>query len=338
MENECVMRKVTYPTVQKNMYMISNDGRLYNLRSEKFVKPFIHNSGYYYVNVKPDPEKYPDRYSITIQIHRLVAWEFVPNPNNYPFVDHIDGNKLNNYDTNLDWVTGAENIRRASNNNLMNGICYGEKKAREVCELLQQGYSSLHIYRLLLNDPKAKIADDPSLYMFVDRIRRKKVWVEISDEYDFYTGKQVRRASNNNTLDGCCKYSEELIRDICSYLEQGWDAKKIYFKYKPNDKSIDDDGGLYSLIQGLRRREIWDYITKDYKYTMQTTTARPRLEDSEAYNLFCKGYSLDEVKRILGVISIGKTPKEYRRVMRAKERYEMVNNIGDNEDIYIKEN
>lgn len=45
-------------------------------------------------------------------LHRLVALAFIPNPDNKPVVNHIDGNPSNNYPTNLEWVTRSENSLR----------------------------------------------------------------------------------------------------------------------------------------------------------------------------------------------------------------------------------
>lgn len=63
----------------------------------------ISNSGYSYLPLSKNGNDY------CAKIHRLVAEAFIPNPYNYPEVNHKDGNKQNNIVSNLEWCTHSMN-------------------------------------------------------------------------------------------------------------------------------------------------------------------------------------------------------------------------------------
>lgn len=88
-------------------YEVSNWGNVYSKRTHKMLKPFITGKGYLKVNLNVGGKR------IHCRVHRLVAQAFIPNPQNKPQVNHIDGNKLNNSFTNLEWCTNQENVSKA---------------------------------------------------------------------------------------------------------------------------------------------------------------------------------------------------------------------------------
>lgn len=75
--------------------------------NEKQCKLDIYKNGYVYVHLSIGGR------AKHVQVHRLVAMAFIPNPNNLPQVNHKDGNKTNNSVDNLEWCTAGENERHA---------------------------------------------------------------------------------------------------------------------------------------------------------------------------------------------------------------------------------
>jgi hypothetical protein len=87
----------------RDRYMVSNTGQIKSLiGKEKLLRPFFGN-GYHRVDIIYTWGRR------STYIHRLVANAFIDNPLNKREVNHIDGNKLNNNDTNLEWATKEEN-------------------------------------------------------------------------------------------------------------------------------------------------------------------------------------------------------------------------------------
>lgn len=86
-------------------YKINKKGIV--VRNNKILTQHI-NGGYYNVGIMSDDNK-----GKTFKIHRLVALTFLPNPNNYQIVNHIDKNKLNNNVENLEWCTIQQNVNHS---------------------------------------------------------------------------------------------------------------------------------------------------------------------------------------------------------------------------------
>ena len=80
-------------------YYIYSDGRVQNSNTNRFLKYTPDRSGYLKVRL------YKDKHQHIFMVHRLVALAFLPNPNNYPQVNHKDENKHNNDVSNLEWCT-----------------------------------------------------------------------------------------------------------------------------------------------------------------------------------------------------------------------------------------
>lgn len=102
----------------EGLYQVSNLGRVRRMSASftdtkgrlrhfvgRVLRPQKLRHGYVYVNL------WKDNVRKGCTIHRLVAIAFIPNPDNKPQVNHIDGDRANNKVENLEWTTNSENQR-----------------------------------------------------------------------------------------------------------------------------------------------------------------------------------------------------------------------------------
>lgn len=85
-------------------YQISNLGRIWSVKSHKYLSPFTNNRGYKVINIIAINGKRKGEL-----IHRLVALAFIDNPEGKPEVNHINHIRDDNRVENLEWVTHSEN-------------------------------------------------------------------------------------------------------------------------------------------------------------------------------------------------------------------------------------
>lgn len=137
-------------------YQINEEGTVRG-KFGKVLKPNISTKGYLMVKIYLDNGK-----KFNASVHRLVAEAFIPNPENKPEVNHKDGNKHNIHVSNLEWVTGSENIIHAFQHHLRipkfnedhPNVKFTDDLIHSICKLHVQGYSSRKIRKLLHIDNK----------------------------------------------------------------------------------------------------------------------------------------------------------------------------------------
>lgn len=86
-------------------YHVSSNGEVTNTRTGRVLKYDLSSGGYRRVTLSQDGNLK------RVFVHRLVAQHYIPNPYNYPHVNHKDGDRLNNEKDNLEWCTPSQNIQ-----------------------------------------------------------------------------------------------------------------------------------------------------------------------------------------------------------------------------------
>ena len=223
-------------------YMISNTGIVRN-KNGKTVSLHCHHKGYQSICITYDTNKH-----ISTFVHRLVAQAFIPNPDNKPQVNHINGNKECNWVGNLEWNTCLENIQHAWKNGLAhhgfgedaNSSKYKNEDIHKVCKLLETGqYKNTEISKMTGIDVST-----------ISKIKCKEDWTIISDQYDIKKPNGIATGAASASS----KYSEKDIHTVCKLLESGMNMVAI----------AKQTGVNYNVIYAVKKGMHWKDISSQY--------------------------------------------------------------------------
>lgn len=212
-------------------YYICEQGFVY--KRDKKLK--TNNLEYFDVNIS-----YEDGTNKRQYVHRLVAMLYIPNPENKPQVNHIDGNKRNNAVVNLEWVTVKENVQHAFKIGLIATGCnhhaakLTEQEVHEICRLLQEGWR--------VKDVSDKFS---ILRSTVSQIKTGKQFKYIGSQYVFPGRKR--------------SLSTETVKWICFMLGEGKRHKEILSLYTGNNLTI-------GMIDTILHRHGYKDISKDFQF------------------------------------------------------------------------
>ena len=204
-------------------YEVSNFGEIRNCSTNRILSPFIDKDGYYRNTIVVNGKSYKQG------VHRFVAQAFIPNPENKPEVNHKDGDKSHNEDSNLEWSTVPENIQHAYDTGLKEAIRgsanslshYTDKQIHKVCKLLEKDISNINISKRTGVERK-----------YITDIKKGRRWKHIFDQYN------IKKE----------KYPPELKEKITDLLQEKYTPRQIM-----KGMDLPNTQAYLSLIERLQR-------------------------------------------------------------------------------------
>jgi hypothetical protein len=218
-------------------YKVSSTGIIYSKYSGGKPRTYsLDRYGYYKCPLTVNGK------TLHLTVHRIVAETFIPNPNNLPQVNHIDGNKLNNDVSNLEWCTAQQN---STHKKIMNLTAKGERNGNakytsdqihKVCKMLEDGYRDKEI--------REELGLDKNI---IQKIKNGDCWVSISSKYD------IKRIPQQGIGMGTFLW-------VCHKLEEGLSYKEILSMYSGGEYLT------YSCLKKIKARKMRPEHSKNFNF------------------------------------------------------------------------
>ena len=171
---------IEYPTVKPKAYLINTQGVIFSILTNTYLS-VGHRRDYKQVDLRTE-----DGLSRSFSLHRLVAYAFCNPPHDWQdmVVNHIDGNRHNNWANNLEWISvSANNQHGIARAKLSDGEAprtfIDDDLVNEICRLFSLNYTNVDILRKLGLDV------DTANHCLLSDIRAGRTWAYISCDYNF---------------------------------------------------------------------------------------------------------------------------------------------------------
>lgn len=234
-----------------NHHKVSNYGRVYDYRRERFCSLSRDSYGYLFIAAAYKGQKMYSR------VHRLVLASFGYIPGcEAMLVNHKDGVKYHNWLWNLEWTDCSGNILHAYRTGLKdqkkgeesNIATIDNATARRICELLELGYTN------------KQISDELGVKReIVETIKYRKAWTFMSNDYNI-----PEPVTHDN------RFTDDDVRNMCNLFSRinmlDGEYKKDYISRVLQECGIPHDRKTIKNAMSIYNRSSFTSISKDYTF------------------------------------------------------------------------
>ena len=232
--------------IRPNIYEISNYGNVRRIADKYPIKAQIllnEYGAYRIVNIVTIHGSKPKKYLV----HRLVGMMFVPNPNNYPQINHVNNNGMDECYRKLCWTTGEYNTNYQY---LISKCCLPNLENYKIYCMIENGLSNKEI----IDSMNHILVDDE----YVESIRESFIRNNPPSEY-----------AENNKVVNSSKYPNHFIVEVCKLFQSG----KSYLDYMEianilgvDVSDINKRNTFYAYCANIYKRKHHTHISKDFNW------------------------------------------------------------------------